>query len=236
MLETFALSGTRSLPPARVIRHPAVSRTSRSAQCAAGTEGRSFESRITVRTGQTVFEEGASADYFYKLVAGSVRLVKMVADGHRQICDFHLPGDLLGFSNRAEHQFSAEAIEDCVLLRYRRRDLDSLMKNDPAFACELQALTARGLNGAYAHMVRLCHRSARDRLAWFLLGMADRSAGEWIHLPMSRVDVADYLGLAHETVSRAFTQLKKAGGIVEPTLNRIRIVNRAVLEDGLMAA
>lgn len=195
-----------------------------------------FESRIAVRQGETVFEEGDSADYFYKLVRGSVRLVKIVASGHRQICDFLLPGDLLGFSNRPSHEFSAEAIGDCDLIRYRRRDLDRLMKADPAFACELQALMAQGLNGAYAHMVRLCHRSARERLSWFLLGMADRTNSDWIELPMSRVDVADYLGLAHETVSRAFTQLKKAGAIVEPTLNRIRIVDRGALEDGLMAA
>ncbi len=192
--------------------------------------------RIKVNAGEAIFEEGEPAEYFYKLASGCVRLVKLVASGHRQICDFHLPGDLLGFSNSEEHEFSAEAIEECVLIRYRRRDADQLMKADPAFACELQALTARGLNGAYAHMVRLCHRSARDRLSWFLLDMAERSGGEWVTLPMSRVDVADYLGLAHETVSRMFTQLKKAGVIVEPTLNHVKIVNRDALEEGLLAA
>lgn len=201
-----------------------------------GTASHTAASHITVAQGETVFEEGAPAEYVYKIESGSVRLVKLIADGHRQICDFLLPGDLLGFSSRAVHDFSAEAIQDCVLVRYRRRDLERLMKADPEFACELQALTAQGLSGAYAHMVRLCHRSARDRLSWFLLGMAEKSDSEWIDLPMSRLDVADYLGLAHETVSRAFTQLKKSGAIVEPTLNRIRIVNRAALEDGLMAA
>lgn len=192
--------------------------------------------RIRVRAGESLFEEGDSAEYFYKLVSGCVRLVKLVANGHRQICDFYLPGDLLGFSNAAQHAFSAETIEPCVLMRYSRRDADRLMKADPAFACELQALTAQGLNGAYAHMVRLCHRSARDRLSWFLLDMADRSDGEWITLPMSRVDVADYLGLAHETVSRMFTQLKKEGVIVEPKINHVKIVKRDALEEGLIAA
>jgi CRP-like cAMP-binding protein len=192
--------------------------------------------RIRVRAGEPLFEEGDPAEYFYKLVGGCVRLVKLVANGHRQICDFYLPGDLIGFSNAAQHAFSAEAIEPCVVMRYSRRDAERLMKADPAFACELQALTAQGLNGAYAHMVRLCHRSARDRLSWFLLDMADRSDGEWITLPMSRVDVADYLGLAHETVSRMFTQLKKEGVIVEPKINHVKIVNRDALEDGLIAA
>lgn len=199
---------------------------------------RPFETRISVAAGDTIFEEGAPSDYFYKLESGSVRLVKMMAGGHRQICDFHLTGDLVGFENAPAHGFSAEAIEDCTLVRYRRGDTDALIRGDAAFACELQALTAQGLNGAYAHLVRLCHRSARDRLAWFLLAMLDRSASGdgWIDLPMGRVDIADYLGLAHETVSRAFTQLKKDGVIVEPTFNRIRVIDRDMLEDELEAA
>jgi len=199
---------------------------------------RSFETRVTVRQGEIIFEEGSDAFYFYKLVSGCARLVKSVADGHRQICDFYLPGDLLGFSNAAEHDFSAEAVVDCVLLRYRRRDVNALIRTDSAFACELQAMTANGLSGAYRHVLRLCHRSARDRLAWFLLGMLRRCESEngWICLPMSRVDIADYLGLAHETVSRAFTQLKKSGAIIEPTLNRIRIIDEDALEDQLEAA
>lgn len=199
---------------------------------------RAFETRITVAASQPLFDEGDTAIYFYKLVTGSIRLVKIVADGHRQICDFHLPGDLVGFSNAAEHEFSAEAIQDCVLIRYRRRETDTLITSDPAFACELQALTAKGLHSAYSHMVRLCHRSAHDRLAWFLLAMENRSQSDdgWIELPMTRVDIADYLGLAHETVSRAFTQLKKSKVIVEPTLNRIKLVNREAFEDKLEAA
>lgn len=204
----------------------------------AGPSQHPYETVITVPQGGVVFEEDATATYFYKLMSGSIRLVKMAADGHRQICDFHLAGDLVGYTNTETHAFAAEAIEDCTLLRYRRRDVETLIRTDAAFACELQRLTANGLNGAYAHMVRLCHRSARDRLAWFLIAMTDRSpSGDgWIDLPMSRVDIADYLGMAHETVSRAFTQLKKSGVIIEPTLNRIQVVDRDALEDHLIAA
>jgi CRP-like cAMP-binding protein len=193
---------------------------------------------MTVKAGDKIFSEGETSFYFYKILTGSVRLVKVVADGHRQICDFLLAGDLAGFSNAREHEFSAEAIQDCTLVRFRRRDADIAMKNDASLACEIQALTARGLSSAYAHMVRLCHRSAYDRLAWFLLSMADRSGTKdgWIDLPMTRVDIADYLGMAHETVSRAFTQLKKSGAILEPTLNHIRIVDPDALEEKLVAA
>jgi CRP/FNR family nitrogen fixation transcriptional regulator len=199
---------------------------------------RTYETKVTVKAGEAIFHEGDDAIYFYKVLTGAIRLVKSVADGHRQICDFNLPGDLLGYSNAAEHEFTAEAIQDCTLIRYRRKDATALIKSDPAFACELQTLTAKGLSSAYAHMVRLCHRSAHDRLAWFLLSMADRAevADGWIVLPMTRVDIGDYLGLAHETVSRAFTQLKKARVIVEPTLNRIKLINREALEDKLEAA
>ena len=199
---------------------------------------RPYETQMKVEAGEAIFHEGDEALYFYKVVTGSVRLVKSVADGHRQICDFNLAGDLIGFSNAAEHEFTAEAIQDCTLIRYRRKDATTLIKSDAAFACELQTLTAKGLSSAYAHMVRLCHRSAHDRLAWFLLSMAERAEDDdgWIDLPMTRVDIADYLGMAHETVSRAFTQLKKSRTIVEPTLNRIKLVNREALEDKLEAA
>ena len=204
----------------------------------AATPVRSYETQMAVKAGDAIFHEGDEALYFYKVVTGSVRLVKSVADGHRQICDFSLAGDLIGFSNAAEHEFTAETIKDCTLIRYRRKDITSLIKSDAAFACELQTLTAKGLSSAYAHMVRLCHRSAHDRLARFLLSMAERAEDEdgWIELPMTRVDIADYLGMAHETVSRAFTQLKKSRAIVEPTLNRIQLVNREALEDQLDAA
>jgi len=222
----------------RHIQAPLSSFASRGAAKSETNGARSFESRVTVKAGEAIFSEGDAPFYFYKIITGSIRLVKVVADGHRQICDFLLPGDLLGFSNASEHEFTAEAIQDCTLTRYRRRETDLAMKNDADLACELQALTARGLSGAYAHMVRLCHRSAYDRLAWFLLAMASRNDGDngWIELPMTRVDIADYLGMAHETVSRAFTQLKKAGAIIEPTLNRIKIVDAEALEDKLIAA
>lgn len=234
MLQTAIQSRTIQAPPMGWTQGA----SRRGADARAPANVRSFETKITVRAGETLFAEGDDAIYFYKLVSGSLRLVKVLADGHRQICDFHLPGDLVGFSNGSDHEFSAEAIQDCTLIRYRRRDTDAIISSDATFACELQALTAKGLNSAYAHMVRLCHRSAHDRLAWFLLAMEERAQNDdgWIALPMTRVDIADYLGMAHETVSRVFTQLKKAKVIVEPTINRIKLVNREALEDKLHAA
>jgi CRP-like cAMP-binding protein len=219
------------------IQAPPAAWSSRATEQPAAKGSRPFETRITVPAGETIFSEGDAPFFFYKIITGSIRLVKAVADGHRQVCDFLLPGDMAGFSNATEHEFTAEAIQACTLIRFRRRDTDIAMKSDAALACELHALTARGLSSAYAHMVRLCHRSAHDRLAWFLLAMAERSgSGDgWIELPMTRVDIADYLGMAHETVSRAFTQLKKSGAIIEPILNRIRLVDADALQERLIA-
>ena len=187
---------------------------------------RDYGTRIVVKRGETIFAEGDDATDLYRLVTGSVRLCRISEEGERQICDFFLPGDLLGITNVETHTFSAEAIEDCSLIKYSRGSIAALMKQDPALAYELQQLTATGLHGAYEHMVRLCRRSARDRIVWFLLAMAKRSVNDnFLNLPMSRVDIADYLGMAHETVSRVFTQLKKSGEIEEVSLNQIKLLN-----------
>ncbi len=199
---------------------------------------RPYETQLKIKSGSTIFHEGDDTTYFYKVTSGSLRLIKIIGDGHRQICDFSLAGDLVGFTNSDVHEFTAEALQDCTLVRYRRKDLDAIIRTDPVFACELQSLTMKGLTGAYAHMVRLCHRSAHDRLALFLLSMSDRAHNDdgWVELPMSRVDIADYLGMAHETVSRNFTKLKKSRAIIEASLNRIKLVNRYALEDSLQNA
>ena len=229
MLQASLQTRARVIPPSTWTSRVPQPKASRGRNSAATPSDAGVE--ITVKRGETIFDEGDDAVFLYKLVKGSVRLGRVMAGGCRQICDFLLPGDLLGFATGEIHEFSAEAIEDCTLIRYRRSAMASLISTDSAFACELQRLTATGLHGAYEHMVRLCHRSARDRIAWFLLAMARRSVtGDTIHLPMSRSDIADYLGMAHETTSRVFTQLKKSGAIAELSVNRIKLLNRQALE------
>lgn len=186
--------------------------------------------QISVKRGEMVFDEGDDALYLYKLVSGSIRLARVMEEGYRQICDFILPGNMLGFAEDDVHEFSAQAIEDCILVRYRRSDLASLLSEGGAFARDLQEMTASGLFGAYEHMLRLRQRSARERILWFLQAMSRRTHNpDVLHLPMSRCDIADYLGMAHETVSRVFTQLKKAGIIAEAAVNHIRILKPAAL-------
>lgn len=188
--------------------------------------------RITLKRGQEIFAEGDNAESCYRLLDGSVRLVKLMVDGRRQVCEFLKAGDLLGFETDDEHYFSAEAVSDCVLVRYSRRAVETLLAEDKLFARHVRKVTARGLQDAYQRMVLLCHKSAQERIAWFLLTMADRAGIEngYIHLPMTRTDIANYLGMAIETVSRVLGQFKQNGAIIQKSLNRIQVVDRDALE------
>lgn len=225
MLQTYVPSSVRELPPRLWSPRPAgaVCTSAAGRLVAAGVE-------ISVKRGCKVYDEGDEAIYLYKLVSGSVRLARVMEEGYRQICDFILPGNILGFAADDIHEFSAQAIEDCVLIRYRRSDLPALLSEGGAFARDFQEMTANGLFGAYEHMLRLRQRSAKERILWFLKAMSRRSrTPDVLHLPMSRCDIADYLGMAHETVSRVFTHLKKAGIIAEAAVNHIKILKPAAL-------
>lgn len=189
---------------------------------------------VAIGRGRDFFSEGAAAADIFRLVSGSVRLVKLMNSGRRQICEFVMPGDFLGLTSDDEHQFSAEALEDSVALRFPRGVLEALIAADAGFAQDVRRRAARGLNNAYDRMLFLCHRPAPARVAWFLLTtrlQAVPGAAATFRLPMTRSDIGDYLGMALETASRAFTHLKRAGAIAEPDAHLIMITDRARLQD-----
>jgi CRP/FNR family nitrogen fixation transcriptional regulator len=176
-----------------------------------------------------IYGENEPADYLYKVVSGTVRTYKVLVDGRRQIGGFHLPGDMFGFESGDEHTFSAEAITDCKILVIRRSAVITLAARDNDVAQQMWALTARELQRVQDHIMVLI-KSARERVASFLLEMAGRAAGGGaVELPMSRQDIADYLGLTIETVSRTLTQLEKTAAIELPTSRRIVLRNRSAL-------
>jgi CRP-like cAMP-binding protein len=176
-----------------------------------------------------IYGENEPADYLYKVVSGTVRTYKVLVDGRRQIGGFHLPGDLFGFETGDEHTFSAEAITDCKIIVIRRSTVVALAARDNDIARQMWALTARELQRVQDHIMVLI-KSAQERVAGFLLEMAGRAAGGGaIELSMSRQDIADYLGLTIETVSRTLTQLEKAAAIELPTSRRIVLRNRSAL-------
>ena len=176
-----------------------------------------------------VFGEGEEAEYFYQIKTGCVRAYRVLNDGRRQVCAFYLPGDIFGIEAGDEHSFSAEAIVPSTITVVKRSLIQSRASGDSTLARQLFDLSVGELRRAQGHVLLLI-KSAQERVAGFLLEMASRkkTVGE-IELPMSRQDIADYLGLTIETVSRTLTQLEDAATIALPTSRRILLRNRAAL-------
>ena len=170
---------------------------------------------------EEIYGESEAAEYLYKVVSGAVRMYRVLADGRRQIGAFYLPGDMFGFEPADAHASSAEAIGDVTVLVFNRSAVLSLAARDSDVARRLWEMTARELDRSQKHALLLI-LSAQERVASFLLEMATRSrASSEIELPMSRQDIADYLGLTIETVSRTLSQLESVGAIAVPTARRI---------------
>jgi len=176
-----------------------------------------------------IYGENEPAEYLYKVVSGSIRTYKVLNDGRRQIGAFYLPGDVFGLEVGDEHTFSAEAIVNSKVLVIKRSALVGMASRDTEIARKLWTMTASELHRVQAHILLLI-KTAQERVAGFLLEMASRvPVGNEIDLPMSRQDIADYLGLTIETVSRTLTQLENTAAIAVPSSRRIVLRNRAAL-------
>jgi CRP/FNR family transcriptional regulator, nitrogen fixation regulation protein len=176
-----------------------------------------------------IYGENEPADYLYKVISGTVRTYKVLSDGRRQIGAFYLPGDIFGLETGEEHTFSAEAISDAKVLVIKRSAVNGLAARENDVARQLWALTGRELRRVQDHIMLLV-KTAQERVVSFLLEMAERTpAGNAVELPMSRQDIADYLGLTIETVSRTLTHLENTAAIELPSSRRIVLRNRAAL-------
>jgi CRP/FNR family transcriptional regulator, anaerobic regulatory protein len=184
--------------------------------------------------GETLFSEGDDADSVYEVVRGMLRLCKLLSDGRRQITGFLSAGQFLGLAPEGVCVYTAEAITEVTLCRYKRSAFDRLIDEVPGFAKRVLAVASHELSAAQNQMLLLGRKAAVEKVASFLLLMADQ-AGEsedgTIGLPMTRSDIADYLGLTIETVSRTLTKLKQDRLIALPTPDRIRIRDRDQLEE-----
>jgi len=187
---------------------------------------------IVMTKGEELFAEGDDAEYFYQVVSGTIRSYKLLSDGRRQIDAFHLPGDIFGLEAGAEHRFSAEAVGNATVLAFRRCRLASLSQSDPAFGEKVMSATLRNLQRAQDHMLLLGRKTAQEKIATFLLDMAERISDddERFELPMQRSDIADHLGLTIETVSRTLTQFARSGLIrLLPAGRSIGLCNKTAL-------
>ena len=179
---------------------------------------------------EEIFAEGETADCWFKVISGTVRLSKLLADGRRHIAEFYFAGDCFGLDNLPERLFSAEAVSDAIVMRYPRRATERLIDESPMLARSLRDMTLRDLTNAQIRMMMLGRMSAPERVATFLLDMFDRrDATRALDLPMSRNDIADYLGLTIETVCRVMSAFKREGVIDIPSPHRVELRNRAAL-------
>lgn len=187
--------------------------------------------RMRFRRNEEVFGEGETAEYVYRVVAGAVRTIRFSSDGRRQILSFYLPGDIFGLECGSAHTLSAEAVAECDLALVRRSLIDTAAKQDAAAAQAVIRLMQRQLQNAQEHALVLGRKGAGERVAAFLLQLADRVAARCeIDLPMSRADIADYLALTIETVSRAFTQMERDHTIALPSSRHVVVRDRCALE------
>ena len=184
--------------------------------------------------GETLFAEGDEAESVYEVVRGMLRLCKLLPDGRRQITGFLSAGQFLGLAPEGVCVYTAEAITEVTLCRYKRSAFDRLIDEVPGFAKRVLAVASHELSAAQNQMLLLGRKAAVEKVASFLLLMAAQ-AGEdedgTIELPMTRSDIADYLGLTIETVSRTLTRLKQDRLIALPTPDRIKIRDRDQLEE-----
>ena len=212
--------------------------------CPCFPESAALGSTISVRAGQTIVLEGDPIDYYYRIVTGSVRLYNAVADGRRQIIDFLGPKECFGLTGLSHHAYSVEAITDATLIRYQRQRLAAAFDETPSLGRQLFELACTELGQAQRRMLLLGRKSAEEKVASFLLDLADRQdldqgeAPPRLHLAMSRQDIADHLGLTIETVSRIFTRLKRSGLIDLPSRHSVglkQVEQLTAIADGQLA-
>jgi CRP/FNR family transcriptional regulator, nitrogen fixation regulation protein len=161
---------------------------------------------------QEIYGQGEWADRIYEVVRGAVRSYKVLSDGRRQICAFHLQGDIFGWENGPTYRFTAEAIVDTAARVVRRQNLEYVAATDVQVTRNILGMVTKNLEHAENQMMLLGRKNAQEKVAAFLLEMDRRLSGTGIvALPMSRRDIADYLGLTLETVSRELSQLRAFG-------------------------
>jgi CRP/FNR family nitrogen fixation transcriptional regulator len=175
--------------------------------------------RMAFDSGEEVFAQDEPSDLVYRVVRGAVRTSRLLSDGRRQIGDFYYEGDIFGLEPGPRQRFTAEALIDSDILLVKRATLKRYGDEGLALERLIWAATARELVRTQEHLLLLGRKTACEKVASFLLDLADRGAGEFTTLPMGRQDMADYLGLTIETVSRMLTQLQ-AEGLVEFFGNR----------------
>jgi CRP/FNR family transcriptional regulator len=192
--------------------------------------------RISLTADQPLFHEGDQADHVFNVTSGSVRLYQLMPDGRRHVAGFLFAGDFLGLAEGADYAWTAEAMEPATLCRFRKADYAALMAERRELESALLTRAGHELAAAQARMLLLGRKTAIERVASFLLGlpasdpMRPIEPGQ-VRLPMTRGEIADYLGLTLETVSRCLGRLKRSGLVRQISLNDFRLERPEALRE-----
>lgn len=197
--------------------------------------------QLTLGQRETLFHEGARAYHVYTLVQGTAKLSRLLPDGREQVLGFRFAGDVLGYAAGETYPFSAELLTPASVCRIDRRRLDGLMRRLPALERRFLDLCVQELATTQEQLVSVGRRTAEARVAAFLLHLAEagqrrRQVGPLLDMPMTRADIADFLGLTPETVSRCFTAFRRRGWIREPSHGHVELVKVAALRELLDGA
>jgi CRP/FNR family nitrogen fixation transcriptional regulator len=188
-------------------------------------------SRRSFARDEEIYAEGDCADCWFKVVSGTVRICKLMADGRRHIAEFFHASDCFGLDGAGERAFAAEAVGDVIVMRFNRAATERLIDARPELARRMCNMTLRNLAHAQTRLLLLGRMTAPERVASFLIELAERrDVRRVLDVPMSRNDIADYLGLTTETVCRVLSAMKRDGAIAIPHPHRIEICDRDALE------
>ena len=186
--------------------------------------------RMRYERNEEIFGQDEPAEYVYRVVTGAVRTMRFTSEGRRQILGFHLPGDIFGIELGDDYTLAAEAVAASEIVMVRRSAIDKAAGENPGAARSLLKLTAEQLASAREHALVLGRKGAGERVAAFLLHLANRFVAKR-DLPMSRADIADYLGLTIETVSRAFSEFERNAAIALPSSRHVVMRNPMALAE-----
>lgn len=190
---------------------------------------------IALSAGDHLVDEGEPAQHVFNVTEGTLKIFKLMPDGRRQVMGFLFPGDFLGLIARDAYVSSAEAVTSVRLCRFRREQIEGLEEQFPKLEARLLRMARNELAEGQDQMLLLGRKTAKERIASFLLNLAARAErrdepANPVHVPMSREDIGDYLGLTTETVSRTITRLKQAGLIAQEPDRRILLRKRDELQ------
>jgi CRP/FNR family nitrogen fixation transcriptional regulator len=191
---------------------------------------------VPFHRGEEICSQGRAVEHWYFLISGAARRCAIRPDGRRQIVDLLLPGDFFGLAFGDQSDATIEAVaENTVVARYQRPRIEVLAESDPKIARELRDIAFKALSRMQTQLLILGRITALEKVGSFLLEMSARLSNgdsERVTLPISRYDIADYLGVSVETVSRALSDLKRRGAIKLLSTRTVSIVHRDVLEEG----